>query len=422
MTDSPHDGTIDAVFRGESRGVFATLIRLLGDFDLAEEALQDAFVAALEQWPRDGVPARPRAWLISTGRFKAIDTLRRRIRADKFAAEVLHRLEDVAPGPDDWDERALRDDRLRLIFTCCHPALPFDSQIALTLREVCGLTTEQVARSFLAAAPTIAKRIVRAKQKIRDARIPYEVPSPVDLPARLESVLKVVYLVFTEGYAATSGPALTSADLSSEAIFLGRLLVDAFPDAEVQGLLALMLLQESRRDARVSPDGELILLEDQDRRRWKRGLIDEGVVFVERALASRDFGSYTLQAAIAAVHAEARTAQQTSWARIVDLYDALHRCSPTPVVELNRAVAIAMRDTPEAGLQLIDAILERGELHNYYLAHAARGDLLRRAGRPLEARAAYEQALSLAQPEPVRRFLGRRVREMIDVISESPRR
>jgi len=422
MTDSPHDGTIDAVFRGESRGVFATLIRLLGDFDLAEEALQDAFVAALEQWPRDGVPARPRAWLISTGRFKAIDTLRRRIRADKCAAEVLHRLEDVAPGPDDWDERALRDDRLRLIFTCCHPALPFDSQIALTLREVCGLTTEQVARSFLAAAPTIAKRIVRAKQKIRDARIPYEVPSPVDLPARLESVLKVVYLVFTEGYAATSGPALTSADLSSEAIFLGRLLVDAFPDAEVQGLLALMLLQESRRDARVSPDGELILLEDQDRRRWKRGLIDEGVVFVERALASRDFGSYTLQAAIAAVHAEARTAQQTSWARIVDLYDALHRCSPTPVVELNRAVAIAMRDTPEAGLQLIDAILERGELHNYYLAHAARGDLLRRAGRPLEARAAYEQALSLAQPEPVRRFLGRRVREMIDVISESPRR
>lgn len=416
MPEPLRHGSIDAVFRSESRGVFATLVRLLGDVDLAEEALQDAFVAALEQWPKDGLPARPRAWLISVGRFKAIDALRRRIKADKSAAELLRRLEDVAPGPEDWDEHALQDDRLRLIFMCCHPALPFDAQIALTLREVCGLTTEQVARAFLAAAPTIAKRIVRAKQKIRDARIPYEVPSPGDLPDRLESVLKVVYLVFTEGYAATSGPALTSADLSSEAIYLGRLLVDAFPDPEVQGLLALMLLQESRREARISPDGELLLLEDQDRSRWKQELIEEGVILVQRALASRDFGSYTLQAAIAAVHAEARTAQQTSWARIVDLYDALGRCARTPVVELNRAVAIAMRDTPEAGLRLVDAILERGELQNYYLAHAARADLLRRAGRRREARAAYEQALSLARPEPVQRFLMKRVKEMADVV------
>jgi RNA polymerase sigma-70 factor (ECF subfamily) len=411
VAEPQQDGKIEAVYRVESRGVFATLVRLLGDFDPAEEALQDAFLAAVEQWPRDGVPANPRAWLISTGRFKAIDALRRRIRADRSAKELLYRLE-AAPGPDGWDAGTLRDDRLRLIFTCCHPALPFEAQVALTLREVCGLTTEQVARAFLTTPPTIAKRIVRAKQKIRDARIPYEVPSRGELPDRLDSVLKVIYLVFTEGYAATSGPTLVHADLSGEAIYLGRTLLDAFPDAEVQGLLALMLLHESRREARISQDGELVLLQDQDRSLWKREMIEEGVMLVDRALASRDFGCYTLQAAIAAVHAQARTAEDTSWARIADLYDILLRCSPTPVVELNRAVAIALRDAPEAGLRLIDSIFQRGELQDYYLAHAARADLLRRSGDRHAAHAAYERALSLAQSEPVRRFLSRRLEEL----------
>ena len=402
---------IEAVYRTESRRVFATLVRLLGDFDLAEEALQDAFVAAVEQWPRDGMPANPRAWLISAGRFKAIDALRRRVRADRQAAELLHQLESVTPGPDHPHDEALQDDRLRLIFTCCHPALSFEAQVALTLREVCGLTTEQVGRAFLTSTPTIAKRIVRAKQKIRDARIPYEVPSAGELPDRLESVLKVVYLVFTEGYAATSGPALTQADLSGEAIYLGRMLLEAFPDAEVQGLLALMLLHDSRREARISAAGDLVLMEDQDRSLWKHELIEEGVMLVERALSSRDFGCYTLQAAIAAVHAQARTASETSWARIADLYDLLLQCSPTPVVELNRAVAIAMRDTPEAGLELIDGLLQGGELQDYYLAHAARADLLRRTGNRCEAHAAYERALRLAQSEPVRRFLSKRLQQ-----------
>jgi len=418
VAEPPQEGKIEAVYRAESRSVFATLVRLLRDFDLAEEALQDAFLAAVEQWPRDGVPANPRAWLISAGRFKGIDVLRRRIRADRSARELLHYLENELPAPDRWDAETLQDDRLLLIFTCCHPALSFEAQIALTLREVCGLTTEQVARAFLTATPTIAKRIVRAKQKIRDARIPYEVPSRGELPDRLDSVLKVVYLVFTEGYAATSGPALLQADLSGEAIYLGRMLLDAFRDAEVQGLLALMLLHESRREARVSPDGELVLLEDQDRSLWKRELIEEGVVLVERALASRDVGCYTLQAAIAAVHAQARTAVDTSWARIADLYDLLLRCTPTPVVELNRAVAVAMRDTPEVGIRLIDSILDGGELQDYYLAHAARADLLRRTGNRREANAAYERALSLAQSEPVRRFLNRRLRETADCNGE----
>ena len=414
VAERPQDGEIEAVYRAESRGVFATLIRLLGDFDLAEEASQDAFLAAVEQWPKDGVPANPRAWLISVGKFKAIDVLRRRARADRSVKELLHRLEAEAPRPDDWESGTLRDDRLRLIFTCCHPALSFEAQIALTLREVCGLTTEQVARAFLTSPATIAKRIVRAKQKIRVARIPYEVPSRSDLPDRLDSVLKVVYLVFTEGYAATSGPTLVQADLSGEAIYLGRTLLDAFPDAEVQGLLALMLLHESRREARISADGVPVLLEDQDRSLWKRGLIEEGMMLVERALATRDFGCYTLQAAISAEHAQARTAIDTSWAKIAGLYDILLRCTPTPVVELNRAVAIAMRDTPEAGIRLIDSILQRGELQDYYLAHAARAGLLRRAGNRRESHAAYERALSLAQSEPARRFLSRRLKEMAD--------
>jgi RNA polymerase sigma-70 factor, ECF subfamily len=414
VVPTPHDANIEAVYRAESRRVFATLIRLLGDFDLAEEALQDAFLAAVEQWTRDGMPSNPRAWLISAGRFKAIDALRRSVRADRHAAELLHHLESETPGPDQREDDTLQDDRLRLIFTCCHPALSFEAQVALTLREVCGLTTEQVARAFLTSTPTIAKRIVRAKQKIRDARIPYEVPSSSELPDRLESVLKVVYLVFTEGYAATSGATLMQADLSGEAIYLGRMLLEAFPDAEVQGLLALMLLHESRREARISPDGELVLLEDQDRSLWQQELIQEGVTLVEKALASRDFGCYTLQAAIAAVHAQAGAALETSWARIADLYDILLRCSPTPVVELNRAVAIAMRDTPEAGLKLIDSLLDRGELQDYYLAHAARAGLLRRIGDRCAAHAAYERALGLAHSEPVRRFLSRRLKETED--------
>jgi len=401
--------TLETIYREESRRVLATLIRLLGDFDLAEEALHDAVTAAMEQWPRDGVPASPRAWLVSTGRFKAIDRIRRRARFDASLEEAAEQLQTQATDPAQRDDEHIEDDRLRLIFTSCHPALSQEAQLALTLREMCGLTTEEIARAFLTSAPTIAKRIVRAKAKIRDAGIPYEVPSRADLSDRLDSVLQVIYLIFTEGYSASSGPMLTRPDLSGEAIRLGRLLVDLLPEPEVLGLLALMLMQESRRVARASPEGEVILLEEQDRSRWNRNLIDEGRALVERALASRRSGPYTLQAAIAAVHADALAAASTDWAQIVGLYEVLLRVRPSPVVELNRAVAIAMRDGPSQGLALIDAILERGDLGDYYLAHSARADLCKRLGKTAEAIASYQRALSLARQEPARRFLERRL-------------
>jgi RNA polymerase sigma-70 factor (ECF subfamily) len=407
MTDTRE--TIDAVYRTHSRHVFATLIRLLGDFDVAEEALHDAFRAALEQWPRDGVPANPHAWLVSTGRFKAIDGLRRRARFQSLPEDIE---EHLATEEDDPDGEGVEDDRLRLIFTCCHPALSPDAQIALTLREVCGLTTEEIARAFLAAAPTLAQRIVRAKAKIRDARIPYQVPSASELADRMESVLRVIYLVFNEGYSASSGESLTRAGLSSEAIRLGRLLVELLPQPEALGLLALMLLQESRRGARSSPEGDLILLHDQDRSVWNAEYIAEGSALVEQALQSRRFGPYILQAAIAAVHSHAPDASATDWAEIVGLYDVLLRIEPSPVVELNRAVAVAMRDGPEAGLDLVDAILARGELDGYHLAHSARADLCRRLGRIADARTAYERAYALTRQEPERRFLERRLNEL----------
>ncbi len=406
--------TVDAVYRTDSRRVLATLIRLLGDFDLAEEALHDAFTAAVESWPRDGVPANPRAWLVSTGRFKAIDGMRRRARFDASLVELARRLDADTGDPAAWDEESVADDRLRLIFTCCHPALPPDAQIALTLREVCGLTTEEIARAFLTGPSTVAQRIVRAKAKIRDAGIPYQVPARADLPDRLDSVLHVVYLVFNEGYSASSGASLTRHDLSGEAIRLGRLLSELLPEPEVVGLLALMLLHEARGAARTSPTGELILLGDQDRSLWKRDLIAEGAALVERALSSRRFGPYTLQAAIAAVHAEAPDAAATDWAQIVGLYDVLARADPSPVVELNRAAAVAMRDGPLAGLTLIDAILARGDLADYFPVHSARADLCRRLGRRAEARASYERALGLTRLEPERRFLERRLGELPD--------
>jgi len=399
---------IDAIYRAESRRIFATLIRLLGDFDLAEEAVHDAFRAALEQWPRDGVPANPRAWLVSAGRFKAIDGIRRRARFDSIddVAEVVDAIVDESVQ---YDGEGIEDDRLRLIFTCCHPALSPDAQIALTLREVCGLTTEAIAQAFLTGAPTLAQRIVRAKGKIRDAGIPYQVPTPEELPRRLDTVLRVVYLVFNEGYSASSGPTLTRVDLSAEAIRLGRLLVALLPDPEAIGLLALMLLHESRRAARTSPTGEVVLLNDQDRSRWDRTRIEEGSLLVAQALASRRFGPYTLQAAIAAVHANAASADATDWRQIVGLYDVLMRSDPSPVVELNRAVAVAMRDGPAAGRALIDAILARGDLQDYHLAHAARADLCRRLGETAHARASYERAIALAKQAPERRFLEQRL-------------
>jgi RNA polymerase sigma-70 factor (ECF subfamily) len=404
--------SLDAIYRAESGRILATLIRLLGDFDLAEDAVHDAFAAALERWPQDGLPANPRAWLVSTGRYKAIDTLRRRARFDASQEQIAEQLGigpgDAALGADE----SVEDDRLRLIFTCCHPALAPEGRVALTLREVCGLTTEEIARAFLTTAPSLAQRIVRAKAKIREARIPYQVPSLEELPDRLDTVLQVVYLVFNEGYSASSGASLMRADLSGEAIRLGRLLLELLPEPEVMGLLALMLLQESRRVARTSPTGELILLENQDRSLWNREQIAEGVALVERALLSRRFGPYTLQAAIAAVHSEASDAAATDWPQIVALYSVLARTEPSPVVELNRAVAVAMRDGPEAGLALIDAILARGELTDYQLAHAARADLCRRLGRKTEARASYERALALTQLEPERRFLERRLGEL----------
>jgi RNA polymerase sigma-70 factor, ECF subfamily len=394
--------TVDAVYRKESRRVLATLIRLLGDFELAEEAVHDAFIAAVEQWPRQGVPANPRAWLVSAGRFKAIDKIRRRARFDSNLVELADELDVAAEEAAAED---VEDDRLRLVFTCCHPALPPDAQIALTLREVCGLTTEEIAHAFLMPPPTLAQRIVRAKAKIRDARIPYQVPAHEELPERLDTVLRVIYLVFNEGYSASSGAALTRHDLSAEAIRLARLLVELLPEADALGLLALMLLNESRRMARVSEGGELILLEDQDRSLWNRSQIAEGISLVERALASGPVGPYTLQAAIAAVHAEAASFGATDWTQIVGLYDVLLRADPSPVIELNRAVAVAMRDGPLHGLTLIDAILARGELKDYHLAHAARADLCRRLGKTEEARVAYRRALELARQEPERRFL-----------------
>ena len=406
--------SVEAVYRADSRRVLATLIRLLGDFDLAEEALHEAFTAAVERWPRDGTPANPRAWLVSTGRFKAIDALRRRARFDASLAELAERLDVGTREGARLDDESVEDDRLRLIFTCCHPALAPDAQVALTLREVCGLTTEQIARAFLTTTPTVAQRIVRAKAKIRDARIPYQVPARVDLPDRLDTVLHVIYLVFNEGYFASSGTSLTRHDLSGEAIRLGRLLIELLPEPEAMGLLALMLLHESRRAARTSPAGDLILLEDQDRSLWNRAQIAEGAVLVQRALSSRRIGPYTLQAAIAAVHAQAPTAAGTDWAQIVGLYDVLARAEPSPVVELNRAAAVAMRDGPLAGLALIDAILARGELEGYHLAHSARADLCRRLGRTAEARRSYQRALSLTRQEPERRFLVRRLDELQD--------
>jgi RNA polymerase sigma-70 factor, ECF subfamily len=409
-TDLVRD-TVNAIYVSDSRRVLATLIRMLGDFDVAEEALHEAFRAALEQWPRDGMPANPRAWLVSAGRFKAIDGLRRRARFDSLD-DRDPRDERPAAASTWTDEESVEDDRLRLIFTCCHPALAPDAQVALTLREVCGLATEDIAQAFLTPAPTLAQRIVRAKSKIRAAKIPYRVPTPGDLPERLDEVLRVVYLVFNEGYAASSGPSLTRHDLSSEAIRLGRLLVELLPEPEAIGLLALMLLHESRRAARTSDTGEIVLLEHQDRATWNRDQIIEGSALVRRALASRRFGAYTLQAAIAAMHAEAPTAEATDWAGIVGLYDVLWHTTPSPVIELNRAVAVAMRDGPAAGLALVEGILARGELRDYHLAHAARGDFARRLGRLDVAREAYTRALALARLEPEHRFLRRRLAEL----------
>ena len=400
---------LEEIYRTASRRMFATLVRLLGDFDLAEEALHDAFRVALEQWPREGVPANPLAWLVSTGRFKAIDGLRRRARFD-FVEDLDDRPDPASEA--DVDDDGVEDDRLRLIFICCHPVLSPEAQVALTLREVCGLTTEEIARAFLVAPPALAQRIVRAKGKIRDARVPYEVPSPVEQPARLESVLRVIYLVFNEGYSASVGESLTRADLSGEAIRLGRLLAQLLPGPESIGLLALMLLQESRRETRTTAEGDLVLLDTQDRSRWNRALIAEGTALVERALVSGRAGPYALQAAIAAVHAEAPTAAATDWTQIVALYDLLLRLDPSPVVELNRAVAIAMHDGPAAGLAAVDAILARGHLADYHLAHAARADLCRRMGRTGEAMAAYRRALELVRQAPERRFLERRLAEL----------
>ncbi len=409
---------LDSLYRVDSGRILATLIRLLGDFDLAEEAMHEAFAAALSLWPRSGVPGNPRPWLISTARFKAIDTLRRRAKFDASQDELVRYLEAQSSSAEKSNEEDnLEDDRLRLIFTCCHPSLPPEAHVALTLREVCGLTTEEIAKAFLTTPTTLAQRIVRAKAKIRDTQIPYEVPTPQELPERLDAVLQVIYLVFNEGYSAAAGAEVTRAELTGEAIRLGRLLTDLQPEpevpkSEIMGLLALMLLQESRRAARTSPTGELILLENQDRSLWNREQIAEGVALVEKALKSRRFGAYTLQAAIAAVHAEAESSAATDWRQIVALYNQLVRIQPSPVAQLNRAVAIAMRDGPEAGLTHIDAVLEHGELANYYLAHSARADMYRRLGRTAEARSSYEKALALTQQEPERQFLQERIRQL----------
>ena len=405
---------VEDVYRSESRQVLATLIRLLGDFDTAEEALHDAFAVAVEQWARDGVPANPRAWLVSTGRFKAIDAMRRRARFDESLAELAKQSETAVYDNDAQDDESVEDDRLRLIFTCCHPALSPEAQVAMTLREVCGLATEEIARAFLTKPATIAQRIVRAKAKIYDTRIPYEVPPEKELPDRLDAVLRVIYLVFNEGYSASSGESLTRHDFSTEAIRLGRLLSELLPEPEAVGLLALMLLHDSRRAARTSQSGDLILLEDQDRALWNKDQITEGILLVERALRSGPVGPFAIQAAIGAVHAQAASAAATDWAQIVALYDVLIRAQPSPVIELNRAVAVAMRDGPSVGLVLIDALLARGDLENYHLAHAAHADLCRRLGKTKEARVSYERALTLTQQEPERRFLARRLSELSD--------
>ncbi|MEI8014938.1 MAG: RNA polymerase sigma factor [Nitrospira sp.] len=405
---------VEAIYRTESRQVLATLIRLLGDFETAEEALHDAFAVAVEQWARDGVPANPRAWLVSTGRFKAIDGIRRHARFDASLSELAKQLEQSTSDTEEWNEESVEDDRLRLIFTCCHPALAPEAQVAMTLREVCGLSTEEIARAFLTKPATVAQRIVRAKTKIRETRIPYEVPREEELPDRLDAVLRVVYLAFNEGYSASSGDSLTRHDLSGEAIRLGRLLTELLPEPEAVGLLALMLLHDSRRAARSTPTGDLILLEDQDRSLWNRDQITEGLSLVARALSSGQVGPYIIQAAIAAAHAQAPSSATTDWAQIVSLYDLLFQAHPSPIIELNRAVAVAMRDGPIAGLVLIDAILTRGELGNYHLSHAARADLFRRLGQTAEARASYERALILTQQEPERRFLRRRLSELPD--------
>jgi len=403
---------VEAVYRAESRRVLATLIRLLGDFDIAEEALHDAFIAAVEQWPGEGIPAHPRAWLVSTGRFKAIDRIRRRAKWDVSLEDVAEQL-DEATDPATLDDReGVEDDRLRLVFTCCHPALAPDAQVALTLREVCGLTTEEIARAYLATPATIAQRIVRAKNKIRDARIPYEVPGRTELPERLDSVLRVVYLVFNEGYLASSGDTLTRHDLSGEAIRLGHLIVEMLPEAEAVGLLALMLLHESRRAARTAPNGDIVLLADQDRSLWNRGQIADGVRLVEGALSAGEIGLYTLQAAIAAIHALAPSAEATDWGRIVGFYDLMLQATPSPIVALNRAVAVAMRDGPAAGLALIDALLAEGTLDDYHLAHSARADLCRRLGQSAEASHSYKKALALTRQPSEQRFLRARLAEL----------
>ncbi|MBP5123892.1 RNA polymerase sigma factor [Pseudomonas protegens] len=413
MTDQPREviaATVAQVYREQSRRILATLIRLLGDFDLAEEALHEAFFVAVERWRSDGVPDNPRAWLVSVGRFKAIDALRRRARFAASQAALLSQLEQLEQ--DDWSAEDVQDDRLRLIFTCCHPALAADAQVPLTLREICDLSTEEISRAFLATPATIAQRIVRAKAKIRDARIPYQVPALSELPERLESVLRVIYLVFNEGYSASMGAELTREDLTREAIRLGYLLLELLPEAEVMGLLALMLLHESRRGARLSSDGELVLLDEQDRGLWQQDLIEQGCALVERGLRSGQAGPYCLQAAIAAVHAEAPSAAQTDWPQIVGLYDVLLRLQPSPVIELNRAVALAQRDGPGAGLAQVEAILLRGDLQDYHLAHAARADFCRQLGHIAAARQSYQRALALVRQAPERRFLEQRLAQL----------
>jgi RNA polymerase sigma-70 factor (ECF subfamily) len=411
---------VDEVYRTDSRRVFATLVRLIGDFDLAEEAMHEAFAAAVEQWHRDGIPANPRLWLVSVGRFKAIDHIRRRVRFDEAQLEVAQRLEGIAGLNAEKSDTEVEDDRLRLIFTCCHPAIAPQVQIPLTLREVCGLSTEEIASAFLTSPSTMAQRIVRGKSKIRDAGIPYVVPNRADLPERLDAVLTVVYLVFNEGYSASSGDSLTRKDLSEEAIRLGRLLLDLLEDPEVKGLLALMLIHESRREARSTTDGDLILLEDQDRSLWDQEKIREGTALVGQAIASGEVGSYTIQAAIASAHAVASRSAETDWSRIVSWYNLLLQANPTPIIELNRAVAIAMRDGAEAGLQLIDEILIHGDLKEYHLIYAARADLCRRLGQIEAARAAYEKALSLTNQTAESRFLEKRLQELAQIQTQSP--